>query len=808
MSLNTGYFFAKTLPVISMRRHMLLVEGLFLVEHNLVNPAAIDTYIHSLATRCKPDAGKTWLQKKLRSLIMNDTQYLTALSADDLSLMRGLPDYITQAAERGDAIFSFEPKAGAAASALATLIQAMNHVVDWFNALAVVAARQTQTQIAIEDKAVAEKWLEKLPKIPIGEINVIADTWFAKMGSRIAAEKHGVETIQHWPNGFYAVRYTDLATMKSDGRDLQNCLQSGTYWDHVKKGIGAVYGIRKPNDEAVVGIRALLRRNGHPSLEECKGKNNKPVAPGYVPYVVDFLTHMGFQIEDNHDLKAAGIEVHDGKLGTFESIAAVTYDQDGIKLWQTRARFVATTPDGRIDGHLTNQRISAIDQLDRAGDAVEQLPSLLTVLNILQLPPVGPFLTKRGIFYHDGRYGDARTVGKHVFAVGGYTGYQVSMTTAAQEAYSQIMVFVGDEAATVPVGRLVVDANQHLTLFNGPFTGQRRQPDDPAGAPDAIFLGILNALGLPPSFELEPSLQVYGIYFNKVKYGSLAALGTVDITVGPVHIHRLGKRPVWLMQHSTKRDAMRLWLIGKRLRHDSYPDWMGYRDSRLSAQDAIRQLALKYKVKTVDSAEDFGMVNTDMGLVADFPSFLAVASKTPDLAYTNVYAKHGDAPLNNQRLFTAAQDMFPGKLDHAQQQAIYTVTKPDDAGMRADISETDTIYDIQVPHITLILASAGLMLINQQVLTDKAVIALIRKDVARAIKQAARFVSGLTYANVSVRGTPGDGANLVAYQALVNQIEVLNTATEAAIHLRRINPDKYATDLSSRFAAMNAFRRY
>jgi len=254
---------------------MKLVERLLLAEHNLVNPQGIDLYIRPFVTRCKVEAGKTWLQKKLRTLLINDAQYLTALSADDLALST-LPDYLTQAAERGDAIYQFTPNA----PVLDKLTQAMNHAVDWFNALGNVANRRATSPVAIEDKTVAQKWLEKLPKIPLGEIIHVADAWFANLGSRVNTDKAGTVTEITWPDGFYAVRFTDKNTMMADGKTLQNCLGSGTYWDRVQSGRAAIYAIRKPNDEPVVGIMVATEQ-GRATLDQCKGKQNQPVTQTY-----------------------------------------------------------------------------------------------------------------------------------------------------------------------------------------------------------------------------------------------------------------------------------------------------------------------------------------------------------------------------------------------------------------------------------------------------------------------------------------------------------------------------------------------
>jgi len=799
--------------VASIRDHMILVERLFLTEHNVINPQDVDSFVKRFITRTRPEAGKAWFQKKLRSFIINDDQYLIKLTPDDLAVMKNLPDYVTAAVERGETLYDFQSLDSRVATSISDLIQHMYHVSDWFNALDTVVKRKPANQIEIEDQKLAAKWLEKLSKIPVTEIEEIADEWFAHMGTRIKAEKSGVEVVMTWPNGFYAVRFTDKNTMMSDGRDLQNCLQQGYYWEDVKTGRGAVYAIRKPNDEAVVGIRVKGRH-----LEECKGKNNKPVSAQYVPYVVSFLTSMNWDIEDNYDLEAAGIEVHDSKIGSFEDVAPVVYDKNGLKIWQTSKKFLAKTNSSIVEGNIHNKAISEIlfsknenpdededqdkvkfENLDDLGSSSE----ILKILNIIKLPPTGMLAVKlegSGIFFYDGRYGDARDVGKQVFKVDDYQGYEVAVTRGSQTV-QLILMYSHDEK----VGRFSA-MNNKLVDFNLQRWGAYFADD---------LIKILNAMGFPPTNHnksLENQLaKKFGIYFDKTKYGKLADTSKPDIKVGEVSIVRLGKRPMWIASYKDEEysSQQRFWLAKGVLEYSDPVRIGGHAETEKAERidkeyaEAVRKLALKYKVKHVEDGSQFDILNlgkSQDGIVADFDSLLEAAEKTKDVAYALFNDDISSKLLNY--LIKIGQ-----KFSTEDQRKIYDAFKVKDGpNLKWGILHSSKVYDIEVPDIKIALPNANPYLVEKGIITDKALKAEIERDSLASIKAARDLVASKEYGTFQLQAYFSKKVT-TAVNLLSREIEEKNTKTNNAIRERRANPDKYATDLSSRFAALNAFNK-
>jgi hypothetical protein len=768
---------------------MILVEKMFLFEHNVVNPNTIDAFVKKFVSKTKPENGKTWFQKKLRSFLMNDDSYLQKLTATQIATMQNLPDYITSAAERGETLYSFEPNNN---QKIDQLIQGMNHISDWFNALFSVASRKVNnpSQVDIEDKNLANKWLEKLSKIPLADITEIADQWFSHMGTRIKTEKDGVETVMHWNTGFYAVRFTEKNTMISDGLDLQNCLQYGTYWEDVKSGKGAVYAIRKPNDEAVVGIRVNLKDG---VLAECKGKNNKPVIAAYVPYVIDFLNKMGWQVAGNGDLEAAGIEVHNGKLGSFEDIADLIYDHNGNKIWQTGDRFLAKTKNITVSGRMANNVLTLIDFDEGLTD--KQTKDVIAVLNILNHPPtpngrLKSYLEEYQIYFNNGKYGDIETVGEKVFSVDGLTGYRID-----SGSYAQVLIYELNEINEKNFeGELLISKNK-IQTYLGDLASE-------------TLIKILNALKIPLSDTYNGNLNTpvinfakKDVYYADGKYGTLDDIGKLDVHDDRISFVRIGKDNWTLVIDGVSGDRTPGYYVLLRRGNLEYENSKSILEKdRIRINALMRQLAVKYKVKYVKDAKQFGMLNTKQGLVADFNSLISVASKTPDVSY---YQPFDWRNPKTESLFEITGNICGPNMTPEQQTILYNTFKAKDDGVKIINENPDLVYDIEVKNIKIEFATYNIMLVEKaKIFTDLKIINQIKKDFQEYIKKALTFLSTLKYANITCQQTGFDGSG-----KLSEKIREIEKRTGAAVAERRRNPDKYATDLSSRFAAMNAFKK-
>lgn len=380
-----------------------------LLEAVVINPAEVDKYVKRLGNMVEFQDGKAWLAKRLRFVILNsDVRYLR------LSLGREVtansPDYVKAAVERGEPVYSFDDLNVASLSELAN---EANIVSDYLNGVWQAAHNDANPNnpVAVEEQKLAKKTLEKLPKVTWTQALDAAEKW-AKSAAKKARKlsKTGGDIVAQWQNGYYAISFTEKSTMMRDGAQLQNCLARGYYWDNVSRGEQIVIAIRKPNDEAVVGLR--FSKNGRQNFE-CKGKNNKTIEQRYVPYVVDLLRILGTR-NVSHDLAAAGIELNaEGTFGTFKDVADVIYDKAPLKIWQSLTRGVVEKNGQHAAVYtVSNGHISSFEPEEDETD-------LVNILQAIGLPPTEYLLSnlaQEGIYlyFNEGKWGTLKDVGEYM----------------------------------------------------------------------------------------------------------------------------------------------------------------------------------------------------------------------------------------------------------------------------------------------------------------------------------------------------------------------------------------------------------
>lgn len=304
---------------------------------------------------------------------------------------------------------------------------------------------------------------------------------------------------------------------------------------------------------------------------------------------------------------------------------------------------------------------------------------------------------------------------------------------------------------------------------------------------------LLNAIGLPPEFDFEQWLgEELGVFYGK-QYGRLEDVSKPDIKTGNVTIHRLVGRHMWIgSSPSSAGRVTRLWLKGTTLKHDN-SKYLGD-----NYAEAVRLLAVKYKVRQVDDAESYGIVNGKGRIYADFPSLLAYAKTLPDVAYVTA-----DEP--KKKLFFAAMLRWGNKPLHEEQEVLYQTLRSDQ--IKAETTETDRVYDLTIPHISIQLPDTNRLMQQYGLLTDKAIQRKIALDWKRAVHAAIKVVNSYDYAHVTIvrsHGTPSPDE-----ERLRKLVNVLDNKTNDAVRERRRDTEKYAaqTDLSGRFAALNAFKK-
>ncbi len=308
---------------------------LSLIEHIVVNPEAVEQLARDASEAPNiPAFAKEWVFKRVRQHVMNDARLLSGLQRHEISSTD--PKYAQDAMAAGQPVFMLQPNR----DVVQQFMGRISHLGDFFQSLehtvsnAPVAALDGQiNRVAVEDHREAEKTIQKLPRMTIDQLEEFANRWMARAAKRVSSlSKEGGEVIATWPDGYYAIRFTDANAMKRDGADLQNCLARGLYWDRVEDGSQMVVAIRKPNDEAVVGMRFSVRGM---LVQECKGKNNDPISVGYVGYVVDLLNKLKATAQKNSDLEAVGIMSNNGVWGSFKDIAHHLVSEDGVDIYVT-----------------------------------------------------------------------------------------------------------------------------------------------------------------------------------------------------------------------------------------------------------------------------------------------------------------------------------------------------------------------------------------------------------------------------------------------------------------------------------------
>lgn len=476
-------------PVILERR---LVEAESVI---ITNPQVAATVGEEYAARVKDAPFKDFLKRRVRQALLRQTGLHVPVGYDQAQAMHGsetLPPYILQAMQERKPLYMIS----LTSEAMTSFKQTIEHLVDWFNAMSHLLQQEVNAgnQVALEDNALTKKAIGNLQNQTIEQAIASSEKWFARMGARVRGSKSDVIVMKRWPDGYYAVQFKPtpdgLKAMQSDGNDLQNCLRYGNYTQAVQSGNSRVYAIRKPNDEAVVGI--ALTRDG--SVQECKGKNNKTVAPQYTGYCADFLTAIKAKPPEHgsYDLSNADIEFQNGRFFIFQNDATQLLDQPHVKVWKNNhmALIDINGTELRVGieaGHLTVNKKTTLPQ--QATDAFRERTfialnalNMLIALNALNMPPndeLAERLSRHAdIHYGDNRYAGFNDVANVIFEQGNVT---------VRRTKDEVRIWAGGNQ----IGFMLKDNRlDRMSAFH--------EPND---FPDQILASVLTAIKLAPTAE-------------------------------------------------------------------------------------------------------------------------------------------------------------------------------------------------------------------------------------------------------------------------------------------------------------------
>lgn len=769
---------------------MNIAQFQMLLEHNVVNIPEINNFVQEFANRTVPPEGQKWFSRKLRNWIINSAPHLAQMTADEVMRTPGLPDFALMAAQRGEEVYSFDLHN----PAVEHLRGQMEHISDWFNALHDVATREVASDVDQQDAVESRKLLSKLARIEPEQIHQLSEQWYEQIGKRQSQEKEGVKVVMRFSDGYYVVEYGgSKAIYTLDGNHLQNCMRGGNYWKDILAGSMKVYGIRRPSDEAVVGIRLSGK-----TLVEVKGKQNKPPVDEYHPYVIGFLNAlkpMGGQIAD---LTNANIYYHDDRYGSFEEVAEKIAETPKCKVFRVDQSLFFKTATVTYRGSLDGNRIYSIpfNDLNFSGRW------MLTLLNAMGLEPTGPFvkslIATYGIVWNqDTGYGTILARGRKIFS---FSAFDVWMSQLVD----------GQGVALFYEGKAKDEDIPPIDIANGRIGTVPRLVLNMLGRDTTIEL--LTAIGLPPGEELVVKLEYAGIYWNGRTYGRLQDIGKP-----------LGQGQGWILYSINDRNRFAVddlertgvtnFTVSKGLVN---LETMRDDSSTEHIRQALLVLRSKLKIKQASSVPSGSTYQNFRGtLLLELGDVVKLLEGDPAPEFFEAGMDENDRSVL-AKFLTACGKRGDGRDNPTLLKHIFELVKIKTEPYRLVRQSEHRVFDLVIPEYEVRLPSLFRLFVG--ILTDKQIKQLSGRF-GKALTALTRNIEKNQIAKYDVdmmnnwnnwrRHFPPD-----VVQDLSPVVKELQAACYAAenrvrteMHEREINKDKYATTVSSRFAALNAARK-
>ena len=161
----------------------------------------------------------------------------------------------------------------------------VDHIVDWMNSNE------------------GESYLRRLDRVSVPAALDLAKKWTIQINKKnqkqlsISKGMEGVEVIYRFENGYSIVRLITKEAYQREGVDMGHCV--GTYYTPEESDI-AIYSLRDKENQAHCTIEFCKSAK---SIDQVKGKENKPVVEKYHRYVVEFLNNFDFDTIYTYDLE-------------------------------------------------------------------------------------------------------------------------------------------------------------------------------------------------------------------------------------------------------------------------------------------------------------------------------------------------------------------------------------------------------------------------------------------------------------------------------------------------------------------------
>ncbi len=161
----------------------------------------------------------------------------------------------------------------------------LDHIVDWMSSKE------------------AESYLSRLDRVSVQAALDLAKKWTVKMNKRnqkvLETQKDldGVDVVYKFENGYSVVLLKSKDSYLREGVEMGHCV--GSYYDPEESDI-AIYSLRDKENKPHCTVEFCKSNR---SIDQVKGKENKPVVEKYHRYVVEFLNNFDFDTIYTYDLK-------------------------------------------------------------------------------------------------------------------------------------------------------------------------------------------------------------------------------------------------------------------------------------------------------------------------------------------------------------------------------------------------------------------------------------------------------------------------------------------------------------------------